>query len=59
MTRMYGTTNRKGIEVDTPYWVSGLVSAPEEITPVSLEALQSVAALVPDRGELAREKRIP
>jgi len=49
MTRMYGTFNRKGICPEgREYWQSGLVGAPDVVEAVSLEALKSVAAFVPD-----------
>ncbi|PSH05042.1 MAG: hypothetical protein CXZ00_02475 [Acidobacteria bacterium] len=55
MTRFYGSYNRKGIQTDTPYWKSGVITTPKPVEPTSLESLMKVAEQVPAREERKRK----
>jgi putative DNA primase/helicase len=48
LTRVYGTYNRKGKKLEgQEYWQSTVVSYPDEMEPIKIDALKMVASLVP------------
>ena len=51
ITRLYGTPNRKGDHaphLDMPHRKARVLSAPDRLTPVSLELLELAASLQPE-----------
>lgn len=55
--KLYGTTARKGDDIpDRPHRRSGIISAPEQLQPISIEALAAIGAAAP---KLQPERRRP